>query len=288
MSLDVRDERMLQIVAADAQRETIAETFVFTEGPIWHPNEQHLTFSDIPADKLYRYDANAGVAVYREPSNKANGNTYDRQGRMLTCEHGTSRVVRESQGNIEVIASHYDGKELNSPNDIVVRSDGTIFFTDPKFGRLDTPTGIPREPELDFCGVFQITPDGQLTLLSADFDMPNGLCLSLDEQTLYVADTPQQHVRSFTIDGSSLNGGEVLCKSPAPDGLKIDSEGNLYAGGPGGVGVYAADGTWLGVFQTPEFCANFTWGDADLKTLYLTASTGLYKIRVNVPGIPLF
>ncbi len=288
MSIDVRDERMLALVDENATRETIAETFEFTEGPIWHPSEHHLTFSDIPANKLYRWSENSGVTVYREPSNKANGNTYDKQGRIITCEHGTSRVVRDDGQTIETIASHFDDKQLNSPNDIVVRKDGTIFFTDPNYGRIAGPTGVARESELDFRGVYQLTPAGELKLLASDFNMPNGLCLSLDEHDLYVADTPEKHVRKFTITDDKLTGGDVFCSSPAPDGLKIDSREYLYAGGPKGVGVTHPDGTWLGVFLTPAFCANFTWGGADLRTLFLTASTGLYRMPVKVPGIPLF
>ena len=174
-------------------------------GPIWHPRDAHLTFSDIPANKIYRWSETGGVSVYREPSHKANGNTYDRTGRMLTCEHATSRVVRDDGGAVEVIASHYQGKELNSPNDIVVRSDGAIFFTDPTYGRNAGPTGIERDPELDFRGVYQITPIGELKLLASDFNMPNGLCLSLDEQELFVADTPERHVRRFRIDGDRFD-----------------------------------------------------------------------------------
>lgn len=289
MSLDIRDERMFTLVDKTAQRQTISDQFEFTEGPIWHPFEHHLTFSDIPANKIYRWSEDNGVSVYREPSNKANGNTYDRQGRMLSCEHGTSRVVRDDGKSCEVIASHYDGKELNSPNDIVVRSDGTVFFTDPTYGRNEGPTGVARDPELDFRGVYQITPSGELRLMAKDFDMPNGLCLSLDEKELYVADTPQKHVRKFRIEGDRLTGGDTFCSSPAPDGLKIDSEGYLYAGGPKGVGVYHPDdGAWLGVFETPAFSANFTWGGSDLTTLFMTASTGLYRIPVKVPGLRLF
>ncbi len=288
MSIDVRDSRMAELVRENAQRETIAEEFEFTEGPIWHPVEQHLTFSDIPANKIYRWSDATGVSVYRDPSHKANGNTYDTQARILTCEHATSRVTRDTNGQIEVLASHYQGKELNSPNDIVVRSDGTIFFTDPAFGRLEGPTGVARDPALDFQGVYKITPAGELVLLSKELQTPNGLCLSLDETELYVADTMRKQVHKFRVEESALTNGEVFCASPAPDGLKIDSLGYLYAGGPKGVGAYHPDGTWLGTFTTPAFCANFTWGGADLKTLYLTASTGLYCYPVQVPGIPLF
>lgn len=287
MSIDVRDGRMNEIVEQGATLEVISDRFEFIEGPIWHPGDRSLIFSDIPGDTLYRWEQGKEIEPYRTPSNMANGNTYDRQGRILSCEHATSRVVRESAETLEVLASHWGGQELNSPNDIVVARNGTILFTDPTYGRAGAH-GVARDPELEFRGVYQISPDGELALLSDDFNQPNGLCLSLDETQLYVADTPNKHVRRFDYDGIRLSGGEVLCHSPAPDGLKIDSAGNLYAGGPGGVGVYAADGTWLGVFKTPEFCANFTWGGDDLCTLFLTASTTLFKVSVNVPGRALF
>jgi gluconolactonase len=287
MDVDIKDPRMEAVIAATAPRELIADTFNFTEGPIWHPREHHLTFSDIPENRLYRYSEKAGVSIYRQPSNQANGNTYDRTGRILTCEHGTSRVVREDEGKLSILASHYQGKELNSPNDIVVHSDGNIFFTDPTYGRMGQH-GVQRELELDFRGVYRIDTEGSLKLLASDFGQPNGLCFNLDESVLYVADTPNRHVRRFHYDGNQLSGGEVFCQSPAPDGLKIDSRGFVYTGGPSGVGVYHPDGTYLGVIRTPAFCANFTWGGADLRTLYLTASTALYQIRVNIPGLPLF
>ena len=288
MSLDIRDQRMLNIVDEHAQRETIADTFNFTEGPIWHPTEHHLIFSDIPENKLYKWQAQAGLSIYREPSQMANGNTYDRQGRILTCEHATSRVVRQDSQELTVLAQDFEGTTLNSPNDIVVSKDGTIYFTDPTYGRQGSH-GVERELELDFRGVYSISTSGQMTLLSKDFNQPNGLCLSLDEQSLFVADTPERHVRKFNIGENTLTSGDIFCSSPAPDGLKIDSLGNLYAGGPSGVGVYDGnDGSWLGNFATPEFCANFTWGGPDLSTLFMTASTCLFRIPVKVPGIALF
>ncbi len=288
MSIKTKDPRMHDIVAATTQRETISEAFTFTEGPIWHPREGHLTFSDIPENKMYRYAPATGMTIHREPSNMANGNTYDSQGRMLSCEHATSRVVREHKGALQVLASHYEGKELNSPNDIVVHPDGSILFTDPTYGRY-APSGVERPIELDFCGVYRIDPAGQLTLLGKDFKQPNGLCLGLDTSTLFVADTARRQIRKFHLRDGTLTGGEIFCESPAPDGLKIDSQGYLYAGGPKGVYVYhPKSGDYLGIIETPAFCANFAWGDSDLKSLYLTASKGLYKVRVNIPGIALF
>lgn len=289
MSIDLKDPRFLEVVDENLERETLSEEFQFTEGPIWHPREQHVTFSDIPANRMYRWREDAGFSVYRDPSNMANGNTYDLEGRVLSCEHATSRVVREERGELKVLASHYDGKELNSPNDIIVRRDGRIYFTDPGYGRR-ARTGIERPQELDFQGVYRLDPDSlELTLLTADFESPNGLCFDLDHESLFIADTTRRQIRRFAIVGDRLEGGEVFAESPAPDGLKIDSKGYLYAGGPGGVHVYHhEDGAFLGVIQTPAFCANFTWGGADMMTLFMTASTGFYRTRVKIPGIPLF
>ena len=288
MSVQINDPRMADVIPADAQRETISDEFEFIEGPIWHPQEKHLTFSDIPGNRLYRYQEGQGVSIYREPTNMSNGNTYDHQGRILSCLHGTSQVVREEAGDVQVIASHYDGKELNSPNDIVVGSDGSIYFTDPSYGRQGQH-GVQRDLELDFRGVYRIAPDGALSLLASDFEQPNGLCLNLDETALYVADTSNRHVRLFELNDGSLSGGAVFCESPAPDGLKIDSLGYLYAGGPGGVHVYhPQDGVNLGVIETPAFCANFTWGDDDYLTMFMTASTTLFRIRVSIAGRALF
>ena len=296
MSIEIRDRRLLDVVDEGLALEQLAGDFQFTEGPIWHPREKHLTFSDIPANRMFRWSETGGVAVFREPSNMTNGNTYDQQGRMLSCEHATSRVTRtEADGSVAVLASHYQGKELNSPNDIVVRNDGTVWFTDPTYGRADR-TGIVRELELDFRGVYRLHPDGgDLVLLAKDFDMPNGLAFTPDHHSLYVADTPRRHIRRFAIEADgALSGGDVFAESSgdgpgAPDGLKTDSAGNVFCAGPGGVHVYhPADGACLGVIQTPAFCANFAWGGDDLRTFFLTSSTGLYRTRVKVPGIALF
>ncbi|MYD43847.1 MAG: SMP-30/gluconolactonase/LRE family protein [Gammaproteobacteria bacterium] len=295
MPTEVRDSRLNDIVEPNVELEVLGENFGFTEGPIWHPQDKHLTFSDIPSNRMHRWSAANGLSVYREPSQYANGNTYDKQGRILTCEHGTSRVVRqEADGSLNILASHWDGKELNSPNDIVVHSNGDIFFTDPTFGRSDA-SGIERPLELDITGVYKIDAhSGQLQLLRSDFTQPNGLAFTQDEQHLYVADTPQMHIRKFAVDeDGSLSGGEIFAHETgqgagAPDGLKVDSLGNVYCCGPGGVQVFFSDGTCLGVIQTPAFCANFTWGGDDLLTFFLTSSNHLYRIPVKVPGVALF
>lgn len=296
MDIEIRDDRFLDIVPRDFALRTLADGLGFTEGPIWHPREKHLTFSDIPRNRMFRWREADGLSVFREPSNMANGNTYDHDGRILSCEHATSRVSRtEHDGSVVVLASRYDGKELNSPNDIVVRRDGMVYFTDPIFGRRASPVAVARQAELDFTGVYRLDPESrELTLLSSDFGQPNGLAFTLDHNRLYVADTPRMHIRRFDVaEDGSLSGGEVFAESTgvgagAPDGLKIDSAGNVFCAGPGGVHVYDPDdGTCLGVVKTPAFCANFTWGGDDFKTFFLTSSTCLYSGRVKVPGLAL-
>jgi gluconolactonase len=296
MSVEIRDPAFAEVVGgADLPLELLADGFEFTEGPIWHPYEKHLTFSDIPNNQMRRWTPDGTVTMFRNPSNKANGNTYDRQGRMLTCEHATSRVTRTAaDGTITVLASHYNGQELNSPNDIVVKSDGHIYFTDPTYGRM-TYYGVVRPTQLNYQGVYRMDEDGgNLTLLAADFQQPNGLCFSLDEHRLFINDSDRMHVRVFDVrsDGR-LAGGSVWAELTGngeglADGMKIDSAGNLYCCGPGGLHVFAPDARYLGVIRVPEVVANFTWGDDDLKSLFLTASGKLYRVRTKTPGLPLF
>jgi gluconolactonase len=282
-------------IVGDAELETLASGLGFTEGPIWHPYEKWLVFSDMPEDRMYIRQPGGDIESFRRPSNKANGNTLDREGRIVTCEHATSRVARlDHDGSITVIATHYRGKELNSPNDIVVATGGAIYFTDPTYGRMEY-YGLLREPELGFQGVYRVDPDGsRLTLLVDDFVQPNGLCFSLDESRLFVNDTERQHIRVFSVTSSGeLTGGAVWAETTgdapgAPDGMKIDSCGNVYCCGPGGIHVFDPSGNVLGVIRTPEPCANFTFGDEDLKSLYITASSLLLRLRVRVPGLRLF
>lgn len=289
--MTARSNGFAAVVGDNPVVERLASGFDFTEGPVWHPLERHLTFSDMPGDHMRRW-TQAAVTTFRKPSNMANGNAYDRQGRMLTCEHATSRVTRtELDGSIAVLATHYDGLELNSPNDIVVRSDGRIFFTDPNYGRVPY-YGMPRPQQLEFQGVYRMEQDGSnLTLLVSDFRAPNGLCFSLDEKRLFINDTERGHIRVFDVTADGLlEGGEIWAEvrgegQGAPDGMKLDSAGNLYCCGPGGVHLFAPDATLLGVIAVPEVVANFTWGEDDLRSLLLTASTSLYRVRTETPGI---
>jgi len=292
MSLEIRDRRIAETVGKKVEVEQVATGFDFTEGPIWHRSGGYLIFSDIPANQMHKRDANGAITSFRKPSQMANGNTYDRLGRILTCEHATSRVTRTGpDGRQAVLASHHQGKELNSPNDIVVKSDGGIYFTDPTYGRMEY-YGVPREPQLSFCGVYRIEDNGsRLTLLADDFAQPNGLCFSLDESRLFVNDTERGHIRVFDVGANGLlSGGKVWADvtgdgEGGPDGLKIDIAGNVYCCGPGGLHVFDPDGRSLGVIRVPEMLANFTWGGPDLRTIYLTASKSLYQLRSLTPGL---
>lgn len=302
MSVEVRDDRFHAIVGTEGvELETLGSDFVFTEGPAWHPYEGHLIFSDIPTSTMHRWDAaNGSLSQIREGTHKTNGNTYDGQGRLLSCEHITSRVTRaEPDGSRTVLASHYGDKQLNSPNDIVVHSQGDIYFTDPASGRRFELYGEVREQELDFQGVFRVGPDGSgLTLLADDFETPNGLCFSLDERQLFVNDTARGHIRMFDVaaDGT-ISGGNVWAEMSGddfpgivgvPDGTKIDSAGNLYSTGPGGIQVFAPGGGCLGVIRIPHKVGNFTFGGADMCELFVTASEYLLRARLRIPGRRLF
>ncbi len=280
-------------IVGEESLEVLATGFGFIEGPVWHPYEKWLVFSDIPNGRIYRRSEAGAVEIFRDPSHMANGNTLDRQGRLLSCEHATSRVTRaEPDGTSHVLVTHYGARSLNSPNDIVVAADGSIYFTDPNYGRRDY-FGVKRAQELPFQGVYRLDAAG-LTLLADDFAQPNGLCFSLDESRLFVNDTERGHIRVFAVETSGdLSGGAVwartMGKGPgAPDGMKIDSCGNLYCCGPGGIHVFDPSAGIVGVIPTPEPCANFTFGDDDFRSLFITASSTLYRLRVRVPGLRLF
>jgi len=279
-------------VVGDAPLEKLAGGFGFIEGPVWYAEDRSLVFSDIANNRMHRRLASGTIEVFRDPSNKANGNTLDHQGRLLTCEHATSRVSRlEADGSLVILASHYRDRELNSPNDIVVNRAGAIYFTDPTYGRMEY-YGVPRPLQLGFQGVYRMAEDGsELTCLVDDFAQPNGLCFSADEKRLFVNDTERYHIRVFDVSPSGdLAGGAVWAETigegeGGPDGMKLDSAGNIYCCGPGGLHVFDPSGATLGVIRTPEMVANFSFGDDDLRTLYITASSSLYRLRVKVPGL---
>jgi len=278
--------------------EHIAAGFGFTEGPVW--NRDHLLFSDIPRSRIVRWTPlpeGPEVRTFRFPSHLANGLTFDAAHCLVACEGASRRLTRTNMdGSVTVLADRYEGKRLNAPNDVIVASDDAIYFSDPFWGHLfDNPAGRRVEladRELDFAAVFRLGPGGTLTPVADDFDVPNGLAFSPDERTLYVDDSRRGHIRAFDVrsDGS-LSGGRVFAElnAPdpgAPDGMKLDRDGNLYCTGPGGIWVVAPDGAILGRIRPPEIPANVAWGDADFQTLYMTARTGLYRIRLSIPGIP--
>jgi gluconolactonase len=294
-SVEIRLAGFRDVVGEGVTFEKLATGFLFTEGPVWDPVEQHLTFSDMPGDIMRRWDHVRGLRTLRQPCSKSNGLAYDRQGRMLVCEHATSTVSRiEVDGKPTRLASHWEGKELNSPNDIVCRSDGAIYFSDPTYGRAEY-YGVPRPQQLSFQGVYRVDPaTGAIALLANDFGQPNGLCFSLDEKRLFVNDTDRQHIRVFHIaaDGTLANGriwAETTGEGAgAPDGMKIDLLGNVYCCGPGGIHVFDPEARCLGVIRVPDYTANFCWGDGDYRSLFITAATSLYRIRTKVPGRPIY
>ncbi|SFL24677.1 SMP-30/gluconolactonase/LRE family protein [Geodermatophilus ruber] len=273
----------------------VAKDCIFTEGPVWLPDGS-LLFSDIPANRLMRWHPDEGQSVLREPNAKGNGMTLDNAGRLVVCEHATSTVTRGTPGGERTpIASHWQGRELNSPNDVIVASDGSVIFTDPTFGRLMESVGVVRNVEQDIQGVYRVPADGgDLELLVDDMAQPNGLCLSRDESLLYVGDTARAHIRVFEMTGARpLGRGRVFAEGITEtaagddgyvDGMKLDERGNVYVTGPGGVWVYAPDGARLGTIEVPEQVANLNWGDADWRSLYLTANTSVYRIRMQVAG----
>jgi len=289
--VEIRDPRFERVVGRAVEFERLATGFMFTEGPLWHARERYLLFSDMPGDHLRRWSVKDGIATFRKPCNKSNGLAWDRQCRLIACEHASSHLTRtEADGSVTVLASHYQGKELNSPNDVIVKSDGAIYFSDPSYGRMKH-FGVPRDPQLSFRGVYRVSPDGKtLTLLADDFGQPNGLCFSLDEKTLFVNDTDKKHIRAFEVtpDGTIANSrvwAETVGEGAgAPDGMKVDGAGNVYCCGPGGIHVFAPDAACLGVIRVPEHTANFCWGEDDLRSLFIAASTSIYRIRVAVPG----
>jgi gluconolactonase len=259
----------------------VAGDFQFTEGPVWS-RDGYLLFSDIPASKIFKLTpGGAQPAVFREKSNGTNGNTFDARGRLYSCEGDARRVVRtERNGKIEVLAERFEGKRLNAPNDIVVRKDGNIWFTDPAFGSSE------KTRELAFFGVYHLSPKGALETIARPKGRPNGIALSPDGRILYVDNSDEKNVRAYDIDkGGQTSNERVLVTGieGVPDGMKVDEKGNLYVTA-NGVLVYSPEGKRLGTIPVPEVPANCAFGDPDFGTLYITAQTSLYRTRLSVKG----
>ena len=279
----------LEQIVESTQAERLATGFVFTEGPLWHPDGYWL-FVDVRREPgaIFRLEPGGQPEIYREPSNGSNGLTFDLQGRVVMCEGDGRRMSRrEPDGSIVALADRWEGKRLNRPNDVVCHSDGSIYFTNPG-GRVP-----PEEREIDFSGVHRITPDGEVSAVVTDTEYPNGLAFSPDESVLYVTNTRElMYIAAYDLqsDGTMSNGrvfADMSSDEPdgVPDGMKVDSEGNVYSTGPGGCWVFNPDGNHLGIIRLPEIPANCAWGGDDNRTMFFTARTSVYTLRMKIPGI---
>ncbi len=284
---EVLDERFAR-VNGDEWMRRLHTGCRWTEGPAYFPAGRYLVFSDIPNDRVLRWDETTGaVGVFREPAGFHNGHTVDRQGRLVSCEQGGRRVTRtEHDGTTTVLAETYQGKRFNSPNDVVESSDGAIWFTDPSYGIDSDYEGHQAESEIGACHVYRVDPvDGSVRIVADDFSRPNGLAFSLDESLLYIADTRQKpsHIRVFSVENGRLSGGEVFATSDAGgfDGMRLDAAGRLWAAAHDGLHCFAPDGTRIGKLRVPEVCSNLTFGGPRRNDLFITASSSVYTLRVN-------
>ena len=270
----------------------------WSEGPAWFPAGRYLVWSDIPNNRMMRWDETDGsVSVFRQPSNNTNGNTVDRQGRLVSCEHLTRRVTRtEHDGSVTVLADRFEGKRLNSPNDVVVRSDGSIWFTDPSYGIMMDYEGDRADSEIGACHVYRIDPaSGAVTVVATDFDKPNGLAFSQDEETLYIADTGgthtkdgPAHIRKFKVTnaGAGLSGGAVFasCDNGFFDGFRLDTQGRIWSSAADGVHCLNQSGALIGKIRIPEIVGNLCFGGAKRNRLFIAATSSLYAVYLNVNG----
>jgi gluconolactonase len=290
MPIERVSSELERIVSRNQELEELGRGYLTAEGPVWWQEGGYLLFSDIRNNRRMKWGPEEGVTLFYEPTNNANGLTRDRQGRLVACESGRRRVTRlEPDGSVTVMANSYQGRQLNRPNDVVVKSDGSIYFTDP---------GAP-DPELDlnFAGVYRVSADrGTITLLARDFVVPNGLAFSPDEGILYIDDSRRRHIRAFDVQP---NGALALAtdrvffqfsgdRPGVPDGMKVDVEGNVYCSGPGGVWVINPSGKHLGTILTgAEQTTNCAWGDEDWKTLFITTREAVARIQLKIAGIPV-
>jgi gluconolactonase len=290
---EVLDERFSEC-RGDSRIERLFDGCRWAEGPVYFPAGRYLVWSDIPNDRMLRWDETTGnVGVFRQPAGFSNGNTLDGQGRMITCEHGNRRVTRtEHDGSISVVADQFEGKPLNSPNDVVVRSDGSIWFTDPAYGIDSDYEGHRATSDIGACNVYRCDPptgpsSGPVRKVGDDFDRPNGLAFSLDESHVYIADTRRNHIRVFPVDeNGDLGAGRLFaeCSAGHFDGIRLDDAGRIWAGVGDGVHCFDPDGTLIGKLHLPEDAANLTFGGPQRNILFITATTSLYAIRTSITG----
>lgn len=294
---DFIDKRFRDLTVPIAEVEVLYTGCLWAEGPVWFSDGGYLVWSDIPNSRLLRWTPGAGVDVFRTDSDYSNGNTRDRQGRLVSCQHGRRRVVRtEPDGSTTVIADAYQGKRLNSPNDVVVKSDGSIWFTDPSYGILSNYEGYKADMEQAGCYVYRVSADlSEITIVADDFVKPNGLAFSPDEQILYISDSGfshdpdgPHHIRAFDVAaGGTLANNRVFAEvNPGlPDGFRLDTDGNLWTSAGDGIHCYASDGTILGKIKIPEVVANLTFGGPRKNRLFITATSSLYAVYVAASGV---
>ena|SRR6266508_3795270 len=300
MDVDMAAPGLERIVARDATLDVVAHGISFGEGPVWHSGKGCLFYVDIIGDTIWKYSPGIGNEIVLRPSNHADGMTLDRQGRLVVAGWASRTVWRmEDDGAIVTLASHYQGTKLNTPNDIVVKSDGSLYWTDPSGALFNVGMAGPEDDlqrYLDFHGVFRLGPDGRtITLVVEDFAYPNGLCFSPDETLLYINDTWLAHIRVFDVqsDGTLANGRifyQLVGSEPGvADGMKVDVEGNVYVTGPAGIHVIDPQGKLLGRIKIPAHTTNMGWGDASWRSLYITThSPGMvYRVRLKIPGVPV-
>ncbi|MER6617036.1 SMP-30/gluconolactonase/LRE family protein [Streptomyces xantholiticus] len=294
---EVLDDRFRtgRCAGGDERLEQLHGDCRWAEGPVYVPAWRQLIWSDIPNDRMLRWDEQTGaIGVFRSPAGHSNGNTLDREGRLISCEQGSRRVTRtEPDGRITVLADRFEGRRFNSPNDAVVHSDGSIWFSDPTFGITSDYEGHRAEPEIDGCNVYRIDPSTGAVRLAADgFDGPNGLVFSPDERQLYVSDTVAGHIRVFDVhDNGTLGDGKVFAEAAGGDGrfdnIRFDDGGRLWAAAMhGGIHCYDPDGTLIGRIRVPESVSNIAFGGPKNNRLFITATTSLYSLVVSVTGAP--
>ena len=301
MVVDVDTTAFEALIDPNAELTLLGSGYQFTEGPVWNQREQKLYFSDIPGDARWRWSEAAGMELVAEPTFKGNGMAYDVDGSLLVCEQVSSCLVRiRADGRRELVAWQYQGVYLNSPNDVVVRAlDGSIYFTDPDYGRWNDWIGCKRQFVRDFKGVYRVPPGGgDVELVSAadEFEQPNGLCFSPDESLLYVNDSPRAEIKAYDVakDGSLRNRrlfrdgiGKGTMQEGNLDGMECDEHGNIWTSGPGGVWVLDPSGEKIGGIRTPEICGSVVFGGPDLTTLFLTTTTTVHSIPTKVASAPL-
>lgn len=282
-----------QILGTNPKIERLSNEFQFTEGPLWIEHKNIWIFSDIPANKMYEYSEEKGFRVFRSPSNYSNGSALDAEGNLITVQHDRTITKTDQEGKITVIASEYEGKKLNSPNDLAISRSGEIYFTDPHYGLIGYgPKKAPEEQKVR--GIYRIKKDGKIELLSGELKIPNGLGFSPEEDILYVSNSQDGNIYAFDVTKEGTLANLRLFakqsvpegKDPLADGLKVDRLGNVYAAAPAGVAIYAPTGQFLGDIKLPVSASNLAWGEKDYKTLLITVHNSIYRVITHIGGFP--